>query len=50
MCDGKWLSKIETVDERGEKVLEGSAEVAQATTVCVHWNDSLHSIGLTTGD
>jgi fatty acid synthase subunit beta len=36
MRDGKILVvKVETFNSRGEKVLEGSAEVAQATTVYV---------------
>jgi fatty acid synthase subunit alpha, fungi type len=35
MRDRKMVVKIETVNDRGEKVLEGSAEVAQATTVYV---------------
>jgi fatty acid synthase subunit beta len=35
MCDGKMVVKIETTNERGEKVLGGSAKVAQATTVYV---------------
>ena len=35
MRDGNMVVKIETINQRGEKVLEGSAEVAQATTVYV---------------
>ena len=32
-CDGSIVVKIETVNDCGEKVLEGSTEIAQATTV-----------------
>ena len=35
MRDGNFVVKVETVNERGEKVLEGSAEVAQPTTAYV---------------
>jgi fatty acid synthase subunit beta len=35
MRDGNMAVKIETFNERGEKVLDGSAEVAQPTTVYV---------------
>lgn len=35
MRDGNMVVKIETFNERGEKVLDGSAEVAQPTTVYV---------------
>jgi fatty acid synthase subunit alpha, fungi type len=35
MHDGNMAVKIETFNERGDKVLDGSAEVAQPTTVCV---------------
>jgi fatty acid synthase subunit alpha, fungi type len=35
MRDGNIVVKVETVNERGEKVLQGSAEVAQPTTVYV---------------
>src|ERR1700733_11236311 len=35
MRDGNIVVKIETINDRGEKVLEGSAEVAQSTTVYV---------------
>lgn len=35
MRDGNIVVKIETVNDRGEKVLQGSAEVAQPTTVYV---------------
>jgi fatty acid synthase subunit alpha, fungi type len=34
--DGSIVVKIETVNDRGEKVLEGSTEIAQATTVAVY--------------
>lgn len=35
MRDGNKVVKVETVNQRGEKVLEGTAEVAQPTTVYV---------------
>ncbi|KAA1467738.1 fatty acid synthase [Dentipellis sp. KUC8613] len=35
MRDGNMVVKVETTNERGEKVLEGNAEVAQPTTVYV---------------
>ncbi|GLB40343.1 putative protein with domain of unknown function (DUF1729) [Lyophyllum shimeji] len=35
MRDGKMVVKVETFNERGEKVLDGSAEVSQPTTVYV---------------
>jgi fatty acid synthase subunit beta len=35
MCDGNMVVKIETINGRDEKVLEGCAEVAQAATVYV---------------
>ena len=35
MRDGKIVVKVVTTNEHGEKVLEGSAEVAQVTTVYV---------------
>ena len=35
MRDGNLVVKVQTFNERGEKVLEGSAEVAQPTTVYV---------------
>jgi fatty acid synthase subunit alpha len=35
MRDGNIVVKIETINNRGEKVLEGSAEIAQSTTVYV---------------
>jgi fatty acid synthase subunit alpha len=34
MRDGNIIVKIETINDRGEKVLEGSAEVAQPTRPC----------------
>lgn len=35
MRDGNKVVKVETINQRGEKVLEGTAEVAQPTTVYV---------------
>jgi fatty acid synthase subunit beta len=35
MRDGSIVIKIETINDHGEKVLEGSAEVAQSTTIYV---------------
>jgi fatty acid synthase subunit beta len=35
MRDGNMAVKIETFNDRGEKVLDGTAEVAQPTTVYV---------------
>jgi hypothetical protein len=35
MRDGNIVVKIETINDHGEKVLKGSAEVAQSTTVYV---------------
>jgi fatty acid synthase subunit alpha, fungi type len=34
MRDGNIVVKIETINDRGEKVLEGSTEFAQSPTVC----------------
>jgi fatty acid synthase subunit alpha, fungi type len=46
MRDGKMVVKIETVNDRGEKVLEGSAEVAQATTVYVFTGQGSQEAGM----
>jgi acyl dehydratase len=35
VCDGNMAVKIETFNDRGEKVLDGTTEVAQPTNVYV---------------
>jgi fatty acid synthase subunit alpha len=46
MRDGNIVVKIETVNDRGEKVLEGSAEVVQATTVYVFTGQGSQEAGM----
>jgi fatty acid synthase subunit alpha len=46
MRDGKIVVKIETINDRGEKVLEGSAESAQSTTVYVFTGQGSQEAGM----
>jgi len=46
MRDGNIVVKIETINDRGEKVLEGSAEVAQSTTVYVFTGQGSQEAGM----
>jgi fatty acid synthase subunit beta len=46
MRDGHIVVKIETINDRGEKVLEGSAEVAQSTTVYVFTGQGSQEAGM----
>jgi fatty acid synthase subunit alpha len=46
MRDGKMVVKIKTTNDRGEEVLEGSAEVAQPTTVYVSTGQGSQEAGM----
>jgi fatty acid synthase subunit alpha, fungi type len=46
MRDGNIVVKIETINDCGEKVLEGSAEVAQSTTVYVFTGQGSQEAGM----
>jgi fatty acid synthase subunit alpha len=46
MRDGNIVIKIETINDRGEKVLEGSAEVAQSTTVYIFTGQGSQEAGM----
>ncbi|KAJ3195403.1 3-oxoacyl-[acyl-carrier-protein] synthase [Irineochytrium annulatum] len=46
MSNGKKLIKITTVNQRGEKVLEGSAEVEQPTTCYVFTGQGSQEVGM----
>jgi fatty acid synthase subunit alpha len=43
--DGNIIVKIETINDRGEEVLEGSAEIAQSTTVYVFTSQGSQEAG-----
>jgi fatty acid synthase subunit alpha len=46
MRNGDIVVKIETINDRGEKVLEGSAEVAQSTTIYVFTSQGSQEAGM----
>ena len=46
MKDGNVVVSISTTNQRGEKVLEGSAEVAQPETVYVFMGRSSQEVGM----
>jgi fatty acid synthase subunit beta len=46
MRDGNIVVKIETINDCGEKVLEGSAEVAQSTTIYVFTGQASQDAGM----
>ena len=48
MRDGLMVVRVETSNDRGEKVLEGSAEVAQATTANVFTGQGSQEPGMGT--
>jgi acyl dehydratase len=45
MRDGNIVVNIETSNARGEKVIQGSAEVSQSS-LCLHWSRTRHGYGL----
>ncbi|KAI0342734.1 fatty acid synthase [Trametopsis cervina] len=46
MRDGDFVVKVQTVNQRGEKVIEGTAEVAQATTTYVFTGQGSQEAGM----